>query len=64
MEDGVSGGFLERLGMSAEFWLDTVRNFGRWFNRAAGRVLRFADEAARACKRWFQDVSHCQQAFA
>ena len=55
---------LERLGMSAEFWLDTVTNFGRWFHRAAGRVSLLADEAARADKRWLQGVSHCQQVFA
>ena len=55
---------LERLGMSAEFWLDTVTNFGRWFHRAAGRVSLLADEAARAGKRWLQGVSRCQQAFA
>jgi len=55
---------LERIGMSAEFWADTVTNFGRWFHRAAGRVSRWADEAARAGKRWFQGVGRCQQAFA
>jgi len=55
---------LERMGMSAESWVDTVTNFGRWFHRAAGRVSRLADEAARAGKRWFQGVSHWQQALA
>jgi len=55
---------LERLGMSAEFWLDTVTNFGRWFHRAAGRESLLADEAARADKRWLQGVSHCQRVFA
>jgi hypothetical protein len=55
---------LERLGMSAEFWLDTVTNFGRWFHRAAGRESLLTDEAARAGKRWLQGVSHCQQVFA
>jgi len=55
---------LERLGMSAEFWVDTVTNFGRWFHRAAGSVSLLANEAARAGKRWFQGVGHCQQSFA
>jgi len=55
---------LERLGMSAEFWVDTVANFGRWFHRAAGRVSLLADEAARAGKRWLQGVSNCQRVFA
>jgi hypothetical protein len=55
---------LERLGMSAEFWVETATNFGRWFHRAAGRVSLLAEEAARAGKRWFQGAGHCQQAFA
>jgi len=55
---------LDRIGMSDEFWLDTVRNFGRWFHRAAGHVSLLAQEATRAGKRWFQGISHCQQAFA
>lgn len=54
---------LERLGMSAEFWLETATNFGRWFHRAAGRVSLLAGEATRAGKRWFQGAGRCQQAF-
>jgi len=55
---------LERLGMSAEFWVETATNFDRWFHRAAGRVSLLAEEADRAGKRWFQGAGHCQQAFA
>lgn len=54
---------LDRLGMSAEFWVDTVNNFGRWFHRAAGSVSLLANEAARAGKHWFQGVGRCRQAF-
>ena len=50
--------------MSDEFWVDAVTNFGRWFHRAAGHVSLLAQEATRAGKRWFQGISHCQQAFA
>jgi len=55
---------LERLGISAEFWVDTVTHFGHWFHRAAGGVSRLTREATRAGKRWFQGLGHCQQSFA
>ncbi len=55
---------LERLGISAEFWVDTVTHFGHWFHRAAGGVSRLTKEATRAGKRWFQGLGHCQQSFA
>jgi ActR/RegA family two-component response regulator len=51
-------------GMSSEYWLETVTNFGRLFHRAAGRVSLSVQEAARAGKRWFPGHGHCQQAFA
>jgi hypothetical protein len=54
---------LQRLGLSDEYWIDCVKNFGRWFHRAAGRVSLLAEEASRAGKRWLQGVAHCQQAF-
>jgi hypothetical protein len=54
---------LTRLGLSDEFWLETVKNFGRWFHRAAGHAGLLADEASRAGKHWFQGVSHCATAF-
>jgi hypothetical protein len=54
---------LQRLGLSDEYWIDCVKNFGRWFHRAAGRVSLLAEEASRAGKRWLQGVAHCQHAF-
>ena len=55
---------LDRLGLSDECWIDGVKNFGRWFHRAAGRVSALSDEATRAGKRWFQGADRCGQAFA
>ena len=55
---------LERIGVSREFWFETVTDFGRLFHRAAGRVSLLVQEASRAGKRWFQGIGHSQQAFA
>ena len=55
---------LERLGVSDEYWLDCVKQFGRWFHRAVGGVSSVSDEAARAGKRWLQGLGRCRQAFA
>jgi hypothetical protein len=55
---------LERIGMSSEYWLETVTDFGRLFHRAAGRVSSLVQEATRAGKRWFQGHGDCRQAFA
>ena len=55
---------LPRLGVRGESWVDCVQNFGRWFQRAAGRVTHLAGEAARAGRQWFHGVRRCRQAFA
>ena len=55
---------LDRLGLSDECWLDCVKNFGRWFHRAAGHVSALSREAARAGKHWLQGVARCGEAFA
>ena len=55
---------LERLGLSDEHWIDCVKNFGRWFHRAAGGVSALSEEAARAGKHWLQGVARCGEAFA
>ena len=47
---------LERLGMSAEFWLRMIENFDRWFPRAAGSAQKLAEEAARTGRRWLQGI--------
>jgi hypothetical protein len=44
---------MQRLGVRVESWVDCVPNFGRWFQRAAGRVTHLAGEAARTGRQWF-----------
>ena len=47
---------LERLQLSAETWVDTVLNFGRWFKRAAGRAESLTAEAARRGRHWLHGL--------
>jgi hypothetical protein len=47
---------LERLGMTAEFWLQMIENFDRWFRTAAGSPQKLADEAARRGRRWLPGI--------
>jgi hypothetical protein len=54
---------LSRLQLSAETWVDTVLNFGRWFKRAAGRAENLTAEAARRGRHWLQGMSHSRAAF-
>ena len=54
---------LSRLQLSAETWVDTVLNFGRWFKRAAGRAENLTAEAARRGRHWLQGMSHSRVAF-
>ena len=43
---------MERLGMTAEFWLAMIENFDRRFHTAAGSSQEMANEAARRGRRW------------
>jgi hypothetical protein len=54
---------LDRLGLSGESWLETVRHFGRWFKRAAGGRESLADAAMRCGRRWFQGQRAAKIAF-
>ncbi len=45
---------LERLGLKGDGWLETVRHFGRWFKRAAGRRDSLVALATRSGRQWFQ----------
>ena len=38
---------LDRLGIDSTSWCDLVKNFGKLFKRAAGRLDSLATEAAR-----------------
>jgi hypothetical protein len=60
--NGLSG-ILQRLHVRAEKWTETVKQFGRWFHRVAGRAATVQRRAARAGKRWFHVVRHCRLAF-
>ena len=55
---------LNRLGVASGCWIDCVRDFGRWFHCAAGRVTLLREEASRVGKRWLQGKRRCRQAFA
>jgi hypothetical protein len=59
---GLSG-ILQRLHVRAETWTETVKQFGRWFHRVAGRAETVQRRAARAGKRWYQGGRHCRLAF-
>ena len=54
---------LQRLSISPEGWVESVREFGRWFRRAVGSPERVLAEAARSGKQWFGGLSRCRQAF-
>ena len=54
---------LERLQISGESWVGTVKNFGRMFRRAAGTPKSLAQEAARYGRRWLHGVSASREAF-
>ena len=55
---------LTRLQLSAETWVDTVLNFGRWFKRAAGRAESLTAEASRRGRHWLHGLCHSRTAFA
>jgi hypothetical protein len=38
---------LDRLGIDSTSWCDLVKNFGKLFKRAAGRLGSLANEASR-----------------
>ncbi len=54
---------LDRLDIEAENWIESVKNFGRWFHRAAGRADHLLEEAARAGRRWLHGLARCREAF-
>jgi len=44
-------------------WLDTVKHFGRYFRRAAGRVSSLTNEAAKRNRSWLQGITHSREMF-
>jgi len=59
--DPLSGNGLQ---VSAEWWLETVAQFGRRFHRALGLVDHLKAEAQRLGVNWLQGVRSSQVAFA
>jgi hypothetical protein len=45
---------LDRLAINSGGWIETVRNFGRWFQRAVGRADSLTSAALRTDRRWYQ----------
>jgi REP element-mobilizing transposase RayT len=44
---------LERLHLKDDRWIETVRQFGRWFKRAVGRRASLKILAEQTGRRWF-----------
>jgi hypothetical protein len=55
---------LERLGIRAEHWLESVREFDRGFGHVVGSLTRLREAACRAGRHWFRGVTACAKAFA
>ena len=54
---------MERLQLNAETWLDSMRNFSRWFRRAAGSPANMRARAEKSGMRWFHGVRRPELAF-
>ena len=54
---------LERLGVEADEFLDTLNDFPRLFPRMAGRVEQMMDRAKEAGRRWFHGVRPAARVF-
>ena len=53
-----------RLGIRAEHWLESVREFDRGFGHVVGSLTRLREAAHRAGRHWFRGVNRCAEAFA
>ena len=54
---------LDRLGLDRSNWVNTVRDFGRRFKQAAGRVSSLARAVPQRSRRRFQGKGAAQAAF-
>ncbi len=54
---------LERVAIDGSHWQETVKNFGRTFHRAAGRVESLVAKAASAGVRWLAGMESSRVAF-
>jgi hypothetical protein len=55
---------LLRLNVEEKHWLRTVRDFGRMFHRAAGRVESMIAAAQKTGRRWFRGFRIARKAFS
>jgi hypothetical protein len=54
---------LERLHLNDDRWIETVRQFGRWFKRAVGRPDSLKTLAEQTGRRWFHGQRAAAAAF-
>ena len=54
---------LDRLQIAEGMWIETVKHFGRWFKRAAGRATSLRDEATRRGTAWLHGTTAGGRAF-
>ena len=55
---------LERLGIRAEHWTESVRRFDRRFGHIVGSLARLREAASRAGRHWFRGATACAALFA
>ena len=55
---------LERLGIRAEHWTESVRRFDRRFGHIVGSLARLREAANRAGRHWFRGATACAALFA
>ena len=55
---------LERLGVRADRWIETVTKFGRSFGHVVGRAAAVAAHAAKLGRRFWRGIGACREAFA
>lgn len=56
-------GVFEQLELSAETWLDSIRNFTHLYPRAAGSPAAMLARAKKSGMRWFHGVRHSRSSF-
>jgi len=54
---------LERLGLTSDEFVETVKDFPRRFRRFAGRAAQFRARAQEVGRRWLHGVRHAARVF-
>ena len=55
---------LQRLGVRADRWVETVTNFGRVFGHVVGRAAAVTAHAAKLGRQFWRGTGSCREAFA